>query len=114
MKKRILSLLPLLLVVVACRHDGIPADVIDRETMVGFLADAYVVEGYYAMETQYRYDTVSANASRAYDSILDLHGLTREQVERSLDYYTAHLDAYKDIHDSVIVRLEGKQTVSLQ
>ena len=91
----------------SCRHDGIPQDVLDQERMTDFLCDAYLLEGFYAIETQYRYDALSDEVLCSYDSILDSHGLTREQVEISLDYYSAHPDIYQAIHDSVVACLEA-------
>lgn len=96
-----------LLLTVACRHDVRPADVMDHDAMVGFLTDAYVVEGFYAIETQFRYDEPSPESVHLYDSILTLHGVTREEVERSLDYYSTHLEEYRVINEDVKVRLEA-------
>lgn len=107
--KKLLPLLALVLICSACRHDGLPEGVLDAPAMTEFLADAYLLEGFYAIETQYRYDRLTDEVIRYYDSILERHGITREQVERSLDYYTAHPDAYQAIHDSVVVRLEARQ-----
>lgn len=104
--KKLLPLFALLLLFAACRHEGQSAEVLDQERMTAFLCDAYLLEGYNAVETHYRFDSVSVESLRGYDSILDLHGLTREQVEQSLDYYTAHLDLYQAINDSVVARLE--------
>lgn len=109
-----LPLLALLLLLSACHHRQQPSDVLPQETMVDFLCDAYLLEGYYALETQYRFDRVPVDLMPSYDSILALHGLTREQVERSLDYYTAHLDIYRQMHDSVIARLEAELEAARQ
>ena len=106
------KLLPLLLTVVlltACHRNGLPKDVLPQERMVAFLTDAYLLEGFYAIETQYRYDIFPEEVLQRYDSILALHALSREQVERSFDYYSQHLDAYQAIQDSVLARLEAVQ-----
>ncbi len=91
---------------VSCRSDRRPADVLDAPQMVAFLTDAYLLEGFYAIETQYRYDAMTPEVLRAYDDILLKHGITREQVEHSFDYYTAHPDLYATIQDSVITHLD--------
>ena len=43
----------------------------------------------------------------AYDSILARHGVSREDVEASVEYYANHPDEYAAIHDSVLLILEG-------
>ena len=110
MKKRIfVFLLPLLLFATACHSDRRPADVLDHQQMVSFLADAYLLEGFYAVETQYRYDVLSTGTLQSYDSILDVHGTTREGVEHSFDYYSRHLEEYEAIHKEVVALLEAER-----
>ncbi len=109
MKKVIVFLLPVLLCLAACRHDERPADVMTHEQMISFLADAYLLEGFYAVETQYRYDALTPEVLHSYDSILTVHSLTRDDVERSLDYYTRHLDEYQAIHEEVVAHLETQR-----
>lgn len=106
--RKTLFYLPLILLFVACRHESLPTNVLPQERMVDFLTEAYLLEGYYAIESQYRYDIVSSEVLQRYDSILDAQGLTREEVERSINYYLQHVDAYQAIHDSVLVRLEAQ------
>ncbi|MBQ8703550.1 MAG: DUF4296 domain-containing protein [Bacteroidales bacterium] len=107
MKKTAL-LLPLLLLVAACHRNPLPDGVLDHGQMTAFLADAYLQEGIYAVGTRYRYDTMPDRLYQGYDSILEAHGITRRQVELSLDYYSHHLDAYQAIQDSVVARLEAR------
>ena len=112
MKKLLLFLLPLLLLA-ACRQEGLPKGVLDEERMADFLAEAYLLEGFYAIETQYRYDVLTADALRRYDSILAAQNITRKEVEQSFAYYAEHLDVYQTIQDSVVARLEAQQTGSV-
>lgn len=108
MKKPILLLLPaLMLFVASCGSGRRPADVMGHGQMVEFLADAYLLEGFYAVETQYRYDVLPPAVMRSYDSILDVHHVTRQAVEHSIDYYSHHLDEYEAIHNEVVARLEA-------
>ena len=107
MMKRLL-LVAAALLACGCHHAERPVNVMDADQMVAFLTEAYQLEGFYAVETQYRYDAVSAEVLRRYDSILEAQGLTRGDVERSFDYYSAHPDDYSAIQDSVVARLEAQ------
>ena len=105
MRKIVLPLMVLALLA-ACHRGGRPEGVLDAPQMVGFLADAYLLEGFYAVETQYRYDALPAEVLSAYDDILRKHHLTREQVEQSFAYYAEHPELYAPIQDSVLARIE--------
>ena len=107
MKKSILLIAVCSLLATACIRNGRPSDVMDDSTMVAFLADAYLLEGFYAVETQYRYDALTPEVTAAYDSILDHHGLTREDVERSFDWFSTHPDEYVPIQERVLALLDS-------
>ena len=104
------NLLPLLLVAVvsfaACKSDRLPDGVLDSKAMASFLSDAYLLESFYAVETHYSYDAMSPEMLRAYDDILAKHHLSREDVERSLDYYSEPPDQYAAIQDSARAVIE--------
>ncbi|MBP3762368.1 MAG: DUF4296 domain-containing protein [Bacteroidales bacterium] len=105
MKKNCLPLLAALLMA-ACSSHQRPEGVLPPDAMAAFLEEAYLLEGFYAIETQHRYDTLLPQVLAAYDSILLRHGVTRQEVERSFDYYSTHADEYRAIQDSVIARLD--------
>lgn len=84
----------LLLGMTACRSEQRPADFVDPEVMASFMADLYLVEGYYAIESQYRFDDAPPELLAAIDGLLEKHHLTRETVEHNLDYYSEHPEKY--------------------
>ena len=104
--KKIPILVAALLLVAACRSEQRPADVLAPQAMAAVLADAYMLEGFYAVETGYRYDTMLPEVLAAYDDILARHHTTREAVEHSLEYYSTHPDQYKPVQDSVLTLLD--------
>lgn len=104
--KKIPILVAALLLVAACRSEQRPADVLAPQAMAAVLADAYMLEGFYAVETEYRYDTMLPEVLAAYDDILTRHGTSREAVERSFEYYSSHPDQYRPIQDSVLAILQ--------
>lgn len=108
--KRLALILLAILSLSACRRGEMPADVLPADKMVDFLSEAYLLEGFYAVETEYRYDAMTPEVVSAYDDILARHGIDKEAVERSFHYYAEHPDLYQSIHDSVIARLESDMT----
>ena len=110
MKKVVLLALLTVVCCTACRHDaGRPRDVLSHDQMVDLLTDAYLLEGFYAVETQYRYDVLTEQTLHSYDSILEVHHTSRQAVEHSIDYYMGRLDEYKEIHEEVVARLEAER-----
>jgi hypothetical protein len=107
MKKLAIPLLGLmLLATTACKHDQRPADVLDAAVMADFLTDLYLIEGQYAVESQYRFDAASPEILGACSDLLEKHHITRERVEKSFDYYSQHPEEYKSIQTEVVSRLE--------
>ena len=85
-----------------CNDDRIPSDVMDEAAMVAFFKDAYTLEGFYAVETGFRYDTLYPEMKASYDSLFVRHGITAEDFERSVDWYVRHGDRYERIHKEVV------------
>ncbi len=104
-----LSVLLMLCVVVAgCSHEATPpADVFSETTMVDFLEQAYLLEGFYAIETGYQYDTLHPEMLASYDSLLASYDITRDDFERSVRWYGDHPDIYERVHDSVLARIDA-------
>ena len=74
--------------------------------MVDFLEQAYLLEGFYAVETGYQYDTLHPEMLASYDSLLASYCITRDDFERSVNWYSRHPDIYERVHDSVLARID--------
>ena len=90
-----------------CHRKGLPEGVMDQPTMVSFLERAYLLEGFYAIETGFMYDSLHAEMVASYDSLLTEYGITREDFERSVRYYCEHPHEYDLIHKQVIAHLDS-------
>lgn len=88
-------------------NGGMPKEVMTEQQMVDFLSEAYLIEGFYAIETGYRYESLSDEIIASYQRLLSEQGLTQEQFEKSMDYYMHHSDRYEAIHQQVVERLDG-------
>lgn len=86
---------------------GLPEGVMNEQQMVDFLSEAYLIEGFYAIETGYHYESLSEGIIASYQELLARHGLTQTQFEESKDYYMHHPERYEVIHRQVVERLDG-------
>ena len=100
------AVLLLCLASVGCSQKRVPSDVMDEPTMAAFLKEAYLLEGFYAIETGFQYDTLHPQMVASYDSLLTSFGITRDDFERSVGWYIRHPELYERIHDSVLARLD--------
>ena len=91
-----------------CSRTSVPNGILSESRMVDFLEQAYFIEGYYAIETGYQYDTLHPQMLASYDSLLASCGITREEFERSVDWYTHHTDRYERLYDSVLARFDSR------
>ena len=86
---------------------GQPKELMTEQQMVDFLSEAYLIEGFYAIETGYHYESLSDEIIASYQRLLSEQGLTQEQFEKSMDYYMHHSDRYDAIHQQVVERLDA-------
>lgn len=98
--------LMLFVAVLSCSRDRVPADVVDEQKMADLLKEAYLLEGFYAIETSYQYDTFHLEMIASYDSLLVSFDLTRDDFKRSLDWYVRHPLIYERVTDSVLARFD--------
>lgn len=89
-----------------CSQERVPSGVMDEPTMAAFLKEAYLLEGFYAVETGFQYDTLHPQMMASYDSLLASFGITRDDFERSVEWYIRHPELYERIHDSVLARID--------
>lgn len=102
---RIFLLSLLILTSIACSRKTIPDGIIDEKTMVSILTEAHLSESYYNIESNFHLKEIRPMMQATYDSIFMKHGVTRDDFDRSLDYYTrneAQLEAiYLQVSDSL-------------
>ena len=109
MKKSLFPLCLSVLMLAACNSNKLPEGILDQQQMVDFLHEAYLLEGYCAIETRYNFDSLTPEMIYAYDDIIAAQGITREQVEASLAYYVNHPEEYSAIHEAVAASLEDQK-----
>ncbi|MBR1798661.1 MAG: DUF4296 domain-containing protein [Bacteroidales bacterium] len=102
-----LALLCACCISVACHRNRLPDGILDHHDMVNFLTQAYQLEGFYAVETNFTFDSINDEIISAYDRLLESQHLSREEVERSLFYYSEHPDKYFEIHKEVVRILDS-------
>ena len=96
---------------VGCSHEAKPPhDVMSETTMVDFLEQAYLLEGFYAIETGYQYDSLYPEMLASYDTLLASYAITRDDFERSVHWYASHPEIYMRVHDSVLARIDAALT----
>ena len=100
------AVLMLCFATLGCSQNRVPSGVMDMPVMADFLKEAYLLEGFYAVETAFQYDTLHPEMVASYDSLLASFGITREDFERSVEWYVRHPDIYEQVHDSVLARID--------
>ncbi len=104
---KILLALALLAILTVTGCHRRPHDVLGEKQMVALLTDAYQLEGFYAVE--HGIMTVGNPAVLAtYDELFAKHNTTREQFDKSLEYYMRHANKYEAIHKQVVANLDDQ------
>lgn len=85
------------------------AKVIAPDSIVNIITEIHLAE---AMLREMKTDLKQKEktAEGLYAEIFKKHAITREQYEKSIEYYQQHLDEYQDIYERVITLLSQKQS----
>ena len=105
MKSHLLLPLVAALTLAACSHNTLPEGVLDAGQMADFLSEAYQLEAYNTVMYRGNTDDPAPEVRAAYDDILRRQGISRDEVEKSLEYYSRHPLEYKEILDEVNSRI---------
>lgn len=110
MKQRGIILLMLIALVFACRPDKIrKADTIPEKKLIPLLVDLYLLQGSFHSPVVFRnYGGIDSTA--LFGNLFEKHGVTREELDRTLDYYSARPDKLEKIYQKLLVQLTQLET----
>lgn len=86
----------------------IPNDVLSKENMVAILTDIHLAESAVTLKFTNK-DTSMLQAAEYNNFIFKNHKTTKEQFNKSYDFYVAHPDILNKIYDDVLTELSKKQ-----
>ena len=90
------------LLFIAC--DRRPSDVMDKQQMADVLTDVHITES--AVELSQK--KISKMPKHLYsNSVFEKHGITKEDFDRSVEWYALHPEKYIEVYDIVENRLDS-------
>ena len=90
----------------SCKSEPQPEPpVLEEARFVDLLTDAYLLEGFYAFQSNYHFDTLKPEMIASYDSLLAQHGISQAIFDSTVLWYTRHPDIFARVQDSVMQRL---------
>ncbi len=101
-----------LLLLAACTNDGgVPRDIIGRDEMGKILWDVIQADQfstiYLAKDSSKT--NVKAETMKLYEEVFRLHHITREEFQKSYQYYLSHPDISKVMFDSLSARASKRR-----
>jgi len=109
MKNLILPFLVIFFILTSCNSDQeklkIPSNVLPMKKMEAYLYDLHLLEAK-LQQGGLRQDTASQLFPRLEKEILKKHRIDSIQVDRSLKFYTAHIDKLDSIYTHLAKRTE--------
>lgn len=91
----------------SCHRSALPPGVLPENQMVDLLTDVYIMEGYYADETMYHFDSMIVEINESYDELFDKYGITRAQFDSNMSYYSHNPAELELINQQVLSRLDS-------
>jgi len=106
---RVLLPIAVALLATACHRSSLPDGVMDKEKMAEFMADMFMLEAYNNFTHPLDHDTLNLQVAKAFDDLLANHGISREEAEASIDYYSNNPEEYEKVLQIVLNnKLEDK------
>lgn len=102
---RILLVSSLLVMFGSCGTAPVPQGVLPEDKMVDLMTDVYLMEGYYADETMYHFDSMPIQIRESYDELFQKYGITQAEFDSNLMYYFHRPETYTSIQQQVLDRL---------
>jgi len=89
--------------------NSVPPEIIQPDSMVIILTEVHIAE---AILREVKADSKNKEkkAEVYFAEIFEKHKVTRDQYEKSIEFYQQHLEIYKEIYEEVITLLSQKQT----
>lgn len=84
-----------------------PADLIPRDKLVSVIKDVHLLEAAISIR---RTPGAVKNSVGDYD-IFKKHNVTREQYDKSIAWYSLHLEQFRDIYNEVFDQLKNEQAL---
>lgn len=114
-----LRLIPIVVLVLAgCYHDAPEAKfdmslVIPQDSMIVLLTDLQLVDATINLKAK-EGRPISEYAGEYSRQVLDKHGVTREEFNESIRYYSFYVEKMDEIYEQVIINLSKKEAEILQ
>ena len=92
----------------SCNKNKLPEGVLDEKTMVAVLTDMHTADAYFKVTTGSEYDTIIGEINYTYNQIFKQHGTTKEDFEKSMEYYSKNPKQYRAMYEKVVLKLNKK------
>lgn len=104
---KIVILTTAVLTIACCKQSAVPKGVIDTATLRSFLTEAYLIEGYSERANRDNRDTIEAQVSAAYTTLLDKYGITQKDYDTTIAYYMRNPVVLKEVYVRVVDDLKA-------
>lgn len=100
----------LLVFFLGCTHKlkeekPVPADLIPKEQMIDICVDLRIMDSMLASNQRKKNKDQNLNELYLHNSIMEKYRITRDQFERSMEYYQRDLKVLDEIYEEAITRL---------
>lgn len=92
----------------------IPADLIPKEQMVDIVVDLRLMDAVLTSKQRKKEQDMHFTQYYLHNSIMEKYGITRDQFERSFQYYQQNMKLLDEIYEEAITKLTKLKTEEIQ
>jgi len=110
-----LFVFPIILLFFSCttKDKELPEGILTKEEMIPVLIDIQIAEANINIK-KLKEDSIYQYAADYYDYIFEIHHISKEEFQKSYDYYLAHMNLMDEMYESVLNELIKKESEVIQ
>lgn len=107
-KKKLFLILSFVMIFLSCQKNNIPEGVLPKEKIIPILVDIHIADANLSVSRLFK-KMDDEKMKLYYQSVLDKHKISKEELKMNMAYYVEHGDIYNEIYEEVIISLTKKQ-----
>jgi hypothetical protein len=100
-------------IIISCsQNEKVDKDILNKDSLINVIVDMHLGDAI-LMEPSVATKQITINKPEYYSAILKKHSVTKENFQKSIDFYSQNPEEYETIYETVVEKITLLQSVIL-